>query len=1064
MACYNPKAVNDGKTLNFGFSTVFNPYLKTVTFDRSGLSTFTSTTGVYFSFKITDPNGSDSGALTYGSGGMDVATGDTSKTIALTTGGILFYGTYTITARCWKDGSHYTDLVYTVEVCYDSRLNNDNSITGCITVDTNCSTAYLTIKEQTNFKYNGLSPDSKSYAGTLDYPNNYLSQKAFSYVPYSVSLDGSITGLYQIKVTTTARYDLGCYAYLDVTYISQDNPQVTCSGALSTILCCWTQSMEIANRGGTIGAAMADKLQEAAPIFNMALLQEFNGKNSEVSVKELQRLLGCDCKCQAGLTIQANPILLNGKNVIGECGTTVTDGEDITIHSYNIVIGTCDSGTGFSFTQTTNGCNKEWCMTVDITTLTQNVYNEIAGDSDTLILWKDLLNDGCPCKTSVTLISQTGQPPTEAAPLSFSQVVLCNGNILTFDVELAESIADIVKFLNDNSTTNDYGVFSASPDGTGIVTTYDSENCNITIYLYETCSTTIIVNGDDIVIASNRFANYYTVLDDMYFTKSDRVVSFTLTDESGITGGTLSSIEISETTTGGSATVSTLGDDFNLVVTPATEAAQCGTALVAKTGTMTQALTTTKNCTQSMICATSYQRIPYSERHGIPYRMNPQINDLPYYGDYIYLNETSLKGEGVIRTYNCETSSSQYHETRQIAGKSSQTGTPTTVTNVTGDAVEYLYPSGVYADKATISNSHATLYFATFGGCICKLVRTSTTNCDERANWTNYIIAGGNRTGTTSVESGAVLGSAFSFNTPYGLKRFGTINGQPSFIVDDHGNSRYLLLYYNDATLVASPNLSTSWSLNSMPALTWLGNININTELDITGASKPCIYMYGAGGISKQFYKGSLTSLTEIRGTSGGTYWYAPYTICATGNGVPTDGTGDVAIVHNPIFLSQINYDGKTVYVFCEEYAGGGYPPAGYQTLRGFYANASPIYSADTAAEFTFITVVTDNSAAYSKFGNRSAANGLSEGMFYHPTKSRYLEFSFAGGIRTLASTNTTQAIVTGTGAGNIILYANESGGAAANADGTGAAPTASDTTTGVVDTNYKLKITCPTP
>jgi len=240
-------------------------------------------------------------------------------------------------------------------------------------------------------------------------------------------------------------------------------------------MCCWTKSLDIVNKGGTYGAQMEEKMQDASPIFNMALLAEFNGKNSELFVKELQKLLGCDCKCQKGLQIQSNPILIGNRNVSQACGTTVTTDEngDVVISSLIVTFGDCSDEYGFSFTKSADGCTQTWCLTIDYNIVQQQVLDAISSSSDYVNNWKAALGiNSCPCKANVVWLSQNGQAPSTDNPLVFSQVTVCGGNVISFTPQIADSLQDIVTYLNANTSTNDYGVFSLTADQTGIVTSY----------------------------------------------------------------------------------------------------------------------------------------------------------------------------------------------------------------------------------------------------------------------------------------------------------------------------------------------------------------------------------------------------------------------------------------------------------------------------------------------------------------------------------------------------------------------------------------------------------------
>lgn len=1040
MTCNNPIAINDGTVINFGFLTIFNPYKKTVTFDASTLSSFVDTFGVSASFQVVDPNGFTIGGLDFGNNAsIDFSLVNTLE-LGLTSGGALFFGTYTVIARIYSSVSVFEDLTFEVTVCHDSRMENANYIKGCITVDTNCSTAKMVIKEQTNHKYNGMTPivSGLSYAGTVTYPDNYIAQKSFTQLPYQVNLNGSITGFYQVAVNTIARYELDeCHNYLDITYRNKWADDVNCAGTLATLMCCWTKSLDIVDRGGTYGAQMEEKMQDASPIFNMALLAEFNGKNSEVFVNELQKLLGCDCKCQKGLQIQANPILIGNRNVTGQCGTVVTTNSngDVVISSLIVTIGNCTEEYGFSFAKSADGCTQTWCMTVDYNIVQQQVLNAIGGSSDAIGQWQDVLKiNSCPCKANVLWLSQNGSAPATNNPLVFSQVSVCGGSVISFTPQVADSLQDIVTYLNANTSTNDYGTFALTADGTGIVTSYvpTGGSCTIMVYLYQSCNTTVIVNGSPLIIDVARLSDYYNVLSATYFTKSDTIVSLELQDQTAITNGNLGTITITETTTGGTAQITTLGANYTLDAGD-----KCATNLIASTGTISQNALTSLGCVKSKQCTTAYQRVPYSERYTYPYRYNPQINDLPYYGDYIYINNSAanLKDNGsVIRQYNTVT-----NEVRQIAGVTGLITNPTTLNNVWGNVVEYFYATSVYVDKSDILNGQPTIYFVTYGGVFCKLVRERNTECDERANWKNYILAGAMG---SSIAALPQIGTNARFITPYGAKRFGTINGQPSFIIFNYGENRLDFLYYK---IASGPNNSANWYVDafpqSAPTVNSNGNINVdrgNVVLaDVTYTNIPILYVFGGGKILKYYYRGSETSIAAILNASN----YTSVTVINQVSGSVDGLTSTVGRVNSPFFLSKITYQGRDTLVFTEEYPGS--IPIGLQKLRGFFKSSDEV--------FTLLTIVPDNNKPYSTFGYATSgsgsptANGASQGIFYHPTKSRYYEFPILGGIRSFCPNLDVDQ--------DTILYANESGAASAIA-------TAQDTTQ-IVDTNYELIITC---
>lgn len=398
MSCENPKYINTTHVETFGFTTVFDPYAKTVTFDISDLTVFksggqASVTSVVFT--VINANGS-----TY-TGTINPSVSLNPLVISGLDGGQLFFGQYSITAVLTDSGSNTIQLTPTV--CADNRLENANYIKGCLQVDTNCANAKLSIKDVTNKQYAGLSPkeNSTTYQASIIYPENYIEQKDISFLPYSLDLSGSITGLYQIPCVTTVGYDLGCDVTLNIQYRSNINKEVECGNGLGELTCCWNEALDIVEMGGTKGAQMQDAMDEAEKYFIKAFLLWSSGKNNDEAVKEVKKILNCDCKCQRGFIIQPDPIVFGDKTLEGDCGTSVEYGEDgvITIHSFNYVIAKNSGDALITLTPTTNGCTKTTTIQLNCDAIERCIYNILSTDEDILNEWKILFDiSNCPCE------------------------------------------------------------------------------------------------------------------------------------------------------------------------------------------------------------------------------------------------------------------------------------------------------------------------------------------------------------------------------------------------------------------------------------------------------------------------------------------------------------------------------------------------------------------------------------------------------------------------------------------------------------------------------------------
>lgn len=401
--CNNTLSIDTANVNVFGFTTTFKPYDKSVVFDISELTTFKSGGQANIDnivFTVTTPIGDEKSVT------IDPSDSEETGTISTLSQGALFFGTYHIKAVLEEaDNTPYT-IEFDVNVCGDDRMTAKNFIQGCLDLDVDCGRAVIEIYDKSNLKFAGKSPETEltTWDGSIIYPKNYEEQVDFTFVPYSLNIAESITGLYQVSLVTKAKYDLDCGVTLEVQFISEVNKNVQCGASMCELNCCWSDALAIVQEGGTKGAQMKEKLQLASYYFNSAVAAWSCGKDNEDDIAMVKKILDCDCKCQKSLVIQPRPITYGAANLNGSCGTTITEDEngDYQFHSFVYTLAN-DPTTGedkFTFrTVQVSECEKRTYITLDCEKIERCIYNILASSDNIDILnqWRNLFGVGCDC-------------------------------------------------------------------------------------------------------------------------------------------------------------------------------------------------------------------------------------------------------------------------------------------------------------------------------------------------------------------------------------------------------------------------------------------------------------------------------------------------------------------------------------------------------------------------------------------------------------------------------------------------------------------------------------------
>lgn len=494
-------------------------------------------------------------------------------------------------------------------------------------------------------------------------------------------------------------------------------------------------------------------------------------------------------------------------------------------------------------------------------------------------------------------------------------------------------------------------------------------------------------------------SNFYTTLSASYFTSSDYIVGVEINDLSTVSGDTINYIKYTNTLSGDVKIITSIGTTFNSIINT------CGKNIENESKTIVAELSTSRNCYSYTICPLITSRVGYSERINFPYRANFQMDDMPiisdpeassttdkgilFFADTKYYSPSTSNG-GVIRMINLNDK-----KCISLSGSMTSGISATTVNNTWGDIVQYDYPSSICIDKTEITNGYPALYFTAFNNCICRMVRERTTECDERANWKTYIIAG--QSGVVGDVVGA--GSSALFRGLYGIKKWYSLNGKPAFLVADSVNSKIKFVYYNGGGVNSASNWRVAYfGINTLGGLS--DNINVEDSPVYPGTKR--LFNFGGGSITIRDFNFTNPTLTDLTTLAN----YVSHTVISAAAVGTGDGLGTVARVYNPSSISKMIKSGTTYYLFSQEDSSA--TPL-TTSLRAFVESgyAGP-------ANYTFTTLIAINTNPYGSIGPfGSTARGSSFG-FFKDLQGDYYDIT-TGGIRLFNfASNTISSIICG--------------------------------------------------
>ncbi len=236
-----------------------------------------------------------------------------------------FFQTFKIVGAI-KDNvsTYYTTPVY-AKVCEPLNFTESGWVPGTFVVTANCPDNVLTVKDITVFTYNNTTPDSKTTSGTLYYPTGTISSIAFTGTPFSNNV--IYTGEYRVNNDTTATYTITDGVFVEVTYRTQNQFDITCANKIGDLMCCIVdlQNSATKNCNNAIGKAASQKMYEIMPVFLVGLAKEINGQDASAQATFIRKALSCNCGVGSLGQNQMTPINPAVTNIVlnGVGGTSI---------------------------------------------------------------------------------------------------------------------------------------------------------------------------------------------------------------------------------------------------------------------------------------------------------------------------------------------------------------------------------------------------------------------------------------------------------------------------------------------------------------------------------------------------------------------------------------------------------------------------------------------------------------------------------------------------------------------------------------------------------------------
>lgn len=297
-------------------------------------------------------------------------------------------------------GDIYVTEAVVVDVCKPDKFNDKGIVPGMVSVNMNCNTAAITLKDLTAMVYNKKSPSSKTVTGTLYYPRGTVAPFVFTSLPASNSQVW--TGNYELRSTVIAKYDMGNSVYVLVTYYTYGSYEFDCNNNMANVLCCVmeVQDRYKKNEGNPIGAHALRQIQEITVPMLAGFLKEQRGESAAEQVKIIRDTLKCDCGRNSVTKVERSPVNAAIYNIVieGFGGTDVEMVEEGNTRTFNITSSIYSVGkannldTGFNIEIDTSIPNNiRYLLSFDYGNIANYIYNATSNSEELKTLLNSLI-------------------------------------------------------------------------------------------------------------------------------------------------------------------------------------------------------------------------------------------------------------------------------------------------------------------------------------------------------------------------------------------------------------------------------------------------------------------------------------------------------------------------------------------------------------------------------------------------------------------------------------------------------------------------------------------------
>lgn len=325
------------------------------------------------------------------------------------------------------DGNIYEGDIQAATICRPNgntpKSKNTYGLSEC-EVRVKCQEAGVYFQDVTNHSYQGLDGTIGASVLKLVYPIDETGNVPTPFtadhfsvvqVPITYSSDN-----YQFQATSVYDYDMGDDTHILIRYQSF-NPKngspavrfaVFCNIDLEPLVCEYTKFIQKLESGDCADAEDAHQklvlMNSKMVLIFMGMDQPLTGIDVPALIEEVQAIGGftCDCCNAATGIIPTSASVIDGYtfqvvSVCGDISGTVNKNGNLIqflLQDKSYVFKMCDvspaSTTAFSIGSELNGCQKTYCLAVDVNQFGYDLATAIAADANLLNIWQALIGAG----------------------------------------------------------------------------------------------------------------------------------------------------------------------------------------------------------------------------------------------------------------------------------------------------------------------------------------------------------------------------------------------------------------------------------------------------------------------------------------------------------------------------------------------------------------------------------------------------------------------------------------------------------------------------------------------